>query len=133
MVALDPQTHEMTFANAGHGPALHFERASGRFHPLESTGLPIGFDSDDTISAGRTIRLAPGDVVLLATDGVTDNMLVEELSDIVRAAPSPSDAAEKTNGVVEGRLGQGGVPEQLGRRFRHDDRTAIFRFFPPAA
>ena len=74
MVALDSQTHEMTFANAGHAPALHFERASGRFHSLESTGLPIGFDSDDTISAGRTIRLAPGDVVLLATDGVIELM-----------------------------------------------------------
>jgi len=74
----------------------------------------------------------PGTRLVLATDGVTDNMLVEELSDIVRAAPSASDAAEKTNEVVESRLGQGGVPEQLGRRFRHDDRTAIFRFFPPA-
>jgi serine/threonine protein phosphatase PrpC len=93
----------------------------------------IGANETLTNLARAELPVEPGTRLVLATDGVTDNMLVEELSDIIRAAPSASDAAEKTNEVVEGRLGKGGVPEQLGRRFRHDDRTAIFRFFPPAA
>ena len=71
----------------------------------------------------------PGSRLVLATDGVTDNVMASELADMVRAAATPEEAAEKVNALVEARLNEGQVPEQLGRRSRHDDRTAIFRFF----
>ena len=73
--------------------------------------------------------IEPGTRLVLATDGVTDNILAGELADIVRAAGSADVAAEQVNSTIGGRLEEGRVPEQLGRRFRHDDRTAIFRFF----
>lgn len=72
MVALDPHTHELTFANAGHGPALHFHRGSGTFSPLKSTGLPLGFATDYRVPAGNTVHLEPGDLLLLATDGTIE-------------------------------------------------------------
>ena len=75
------------------------------------------------------IDVPPGSRLVLATDGVTDNVMASELADMVRAAATPEEAAEKVNALVEARLGEGQVPEQLGRRSRHDDRTAIFRFF----
>ena len=75
------------------------------------------------------LPVEPNTRLVLATDGVTDNMLTDELSDIIRAAGTPEEAAEKVNSTIEGRLEEGRVPEPLGRRFRHDDRTAIFRFF----
>ncbi|MGE3313468.1 MAG: PP2C family protein-serine/threonine phosphatase [Planctomycetaceae bacterium] len=72
MVALDPESHELTFANAGHGPALHFHRGSGTFSPLKSTGLPLGFATDFNVPAGNTVKLEPGDLLLLATDGTIE-------------------------------------------------------------
>lgn len=72
MVALDPRTHELTFANAGHGPALHFHRGTGTFSPLKSTGLPLGFATDFHVPAGNVVHMEPGDLLLLATDGTIE-------------------------------------------------------------
>ena len=72
MVALDPVRHELSFANAGHGPALHFHRATGEFEILDSTGMPIGFTDDYAVPQGPMIDLEPGDLLLLATDGAIE-------------------------------------------------------------
>ena len=74
-------------------------------------------------------QVEPGSRLVLATDGLTDNVMTEELADMVRRAASPDDAADQVNRAVETLLQEGRMPEQLGPRFRHDDRTAIFRFF----
>ncbi len=91
MVALDPQTHEVTFANAGHGPALHFSREPQTFRKLNSTGLPMGFLTDFKMPRGQPISLEAGDLLLLATDGAIelrnnqDEMFgLERLEQIVR-------------------------------------------------
>jgi sigma-B regulation protein RsbU (phosphoserine phosphatase) len=76
MVALDPQTHEMTYVNAGHGPALLFHRDTRTFQSLKSTGLPLGFISDFSPIAGLKLTMGPGDLLMLATDG-----LIELLND----------------------------------------------------
>jgi hypothetical protein len=57
--------------------------------------------------------------------------LIDDLADMVRKAVSPEEAAININGTIERYLEEGRMPERLGRRFRHDDRTAIFRFFDP--
>ncbi len=72
IVALDPLTHELTLANAGHAPALYFERATRKFHPLSSTGPPLGFTSDFVIPNGPKLKMAPGDLLVLATDGAIE-------------------------------------------------------------
>lgn len=130
------QDDKLHVISAGDSPVFHIigdsiRQISGRMGGFLHVGVAKAIGANETLTnlARAELAVEPGTRLVLATDGVTDNMLVEELSDIVRAAPTPCDAAEKTNGVVESRLGQGGVPEQLGRRFRHDDRTAIFRFF----
>ena len=71
--------------------------------------------------------------LVLATDGLSDNILIEDLTNIVRRAKSPEDAAQETNNTVESFLQPGRMPAGLGRRFRRDDRTGIFRFFGTAA
>lgn len=72
MVALDPHTHRMTYANAGHGPALHFSRESGVFQVLGSTGLPMGFAGDFGLPRSAHLQMEPGDLLLLATDGAIE-------------------------------------------------------------
>lgn len=72
IVALDPRTHRIEFANAGHAPALYFERSTGRCRELESTSLPLGFLEDSPIPLGEPVKMAPGDLLLLATDGAIE-------------------------------------------------------------
>ena len=75
LVSLDPQTHEVRFANAGHAPALHLEAETASFRRLDATRLPLGFPR---LLSGETdphLSLAPGDMLVLGTDGcieVTD-------------------------------------------------------------
>ncbi len=49
---------------------------------------------DMRIEVGSPITLAPRDTVLLASDGLFDNLLLEEIIDIVRAGPLPKVAEE---------------------------------------
>jgi len=72
MVALDANDHTITFANAGHGPALHYQRATDEFTHLDSTSPPLGFVFDHHIGAGPGFELAPGDLLILATDGAIE-------------------------------------------------------------
>ena len=69
MLALDPKTHTVSFANAGHGPAMHFHRATQRFDQLRTMSVPLGVLPKLNVPASETIVVEPGDLLLLATDG----------------------------------------------------------------
>ncbi len=72
MAALDPRTHELTYVNAGHGPALLFHRNIREFETLKSTSLPLGFLTDFTTHPGWKLTMGPRDLLILATDGVIE-------------------------------------------------------------
>jgi sigma-B regulation protein RsbU (phosphoserine phosphatase) len=55
--------------NAGHPPPLHLH--GGSLDPIARTGLPLGAMRRSTF-VSREIRLAPGDRLILYTDGVTE-------------------------------------------------------------
>src|SRR5579883_319791 len=68
---LDTRTGELQFANAGHNPPYVFN-SDGTFRPLEDKGGPMlglfpGLKYDAAIT-----RLAPGECILVYTDGVTE-------------------------------------------------------------
>ena len=67
--------------------------------------------------------------MVLATDGVTDNVPGAELVELVRGMPSPEESSLQVKSLVEARLQPGAALPQPGSRYRHDDQTAIFRFF----
>lgn len=71
---LDVANHRWTYANAGHAPALHYQKASDTFRELESTGLPIGVLDDPTYPCGEAAQLAVGDLIVLTTDGIVEAM-----------------------------------------------------------
>jgi sigma-B regulation protein RsbU (phosphoserine phosphatase) len=71
---LDPQRNQLEFANAGHGPALHYQASSRGFRHLESTGLPLGVLDDCDCPLGPVIDLAPNDLIVLGTDGIVEAM-----------------------------------------------------------
>ncbi len=71
---VDPATHRVQFANAGHAPALHFRRATGEFTCLESTGLPLGVLDKASCPLGPELIMEPGDLIVLGTDGLVEAM-----------------------------------------------------------
>ena len=108
-----------------------FQQLAGRVGGFLHAGVARAVGSADTLSNLNRAEIVPaaGDRLVLASDGVTDNLMVGELVDMIRAASTPDEAAAQVNGAVASRIEEGALPAQLGRRFRHDDRTGIFRFF----
>ncbi|HUE13861.1 MAG TPA: GAF domain-containing SpoIIE family protein phosphatase [Planctomycetaceae bacterium] len=72
LVALDPAMHELTYCNAGHGPALLYHRATESFQVLNSTSLPLGFLTEFGTRDGSKLVMGPGDLLVLATDGLIE-------------------------------------------------------------
>jgi sigma-B regulation protein RsbU (phosphoserine phosphatase) len=118
----DRTRRTLTFASAGHPPALVIAR-DGTVHELAATGPAIGWTLDAEYTENK-IPLAAGDVVVLCSDGITETLLPSgecfgagELSRVVRDA-SQSSAAALVSAVLAAldRAG-GGEPE--------DDRTLV--------
>ena len=72
LILLDAKRHQLTIVNAGHmGPLIR--RAGGRMEVVgqDRSGPPLGVVEDQAYEA-VTAKIAPGDVVVLYTDGLTD-------------------------------------------------------------
>jgi sigma-B regulation protein RsbU (phosphoserine phosphatase) len=72
VAVLDPATHRITLCNAGHLPVLA-RRADGTVQELAGDlgGLPLGMASGSEYGTCE-IELAPGDAIVLCTDGITE-------------------------------------------------------------
>ncbi len=95
---LDLKNQTLQYANAGHNPPM-VRRASGAIESLTKTGHALGV-FDELQMSKRTITLAPGDAVVLYTDGVTEahNLQSNEMygTDHLTAAlnAAPAEASE---------------------------------------
>lgn len=67
---LDRAQSTFTSTNAGHNPPLVF-RASGDIERLEAGGLIIGFLPDQEYKQ-ESLKIGPGDIIVLYTDGITE-------------------------------------------------------------
>lgn len=73
MCVLNPETHALTVVNAGHLPPV--VRTSGgavRVLSTEFSGLPIGI-TDELTYKQQVLDLAPGNLVAIFTDGITES------------------------------------------------------------
>ncbi len=76
----------------------------------------------------KSVTLRPGDGLVLATDGLINNVFPEEVAQIVAAAATPQDAVLAIQVLVaEKRRRHQGRNDSYGT-FHEDDQTAIFRF-----
>jgi serine/threonine-protein kinase RsbW len=66
---LYPETGDLVVASAGHYPPLLVQRTSASYVPVPP-GVPLG--STGAGAANVHVRLEPGDLVVLYTDGVID-------------------------------------------------------------
>lgn len=67
---LDPAAAELTYASAGHGPMLFYNRADDRFTEAAATSLPLGVLPDTDYAETICHALAPGDFAVITTDGI---------------------------------------------------------------
>ncbi len=103
---LNPKTHELTIANAGHMPPL-LRHASGEVEQVgrEIGGLPLGVVPDQVFRE-TVVPLKPGDTFVAFTDGITEAMNpkldlygVKLLSKYL--ADGPADPEELVQGVIQ--------------------------------
>lgn len=91
LAILDPNSQSLTYS-AGGQPAYHFS-ASGNVTRLDNSGMVLGLLDDAVFPPGERISLLPGDLILVATDGLHEThasdgtMLgMERVFEIVRAS-----------------------------------------------
>lgn len=70
-VTLEPENGRMIFANGGHSRPLWHRHRANEIVEVRSDGIILGTFEDISIEE-KEITIAPGDVLLFYTDGVTD-------------------------------------------------------------
>jgi serine/threonine protein phosphatase PrpC len=102
---------------------LFVSRTSG-FSPLGPTRA-IGISKQLGTLYRVEVPLAPGDRVVLATDGIMELLPRHELVEVVRTAASPDAAVAQLHHLLATRQ----AAAQASGQGRRDDWTAIVRFF----
>ncbi|MBX3743732.1 MAG: SpoIIE family protein phosphatase [Verrucomicrobiae bacterium] len=130
LIRLDPATGTLVHASAGHPPALLLD-AGGRVRSeLRRTGGPLGFGMGAAHRSVQPIRMMPGEILVLYTDGILEahptangfeaegDFGLERMLDVVRAhAERP--AAEIVRALCEA-AGRYAGPEPID-----DDLTVV--------
>ena len=127
---------KIQIVSAGDSPVILIDKEghrklSGNVGGFLHVGVARAIGASEGLGQTAQVEITPaaGDRILVATDGITDNMSIEELAEVIRNASTPEQAADTIEETIKGRLQEGRVPETIGVRFRYDDRTSIIRFF----
>jgi sigma-B regulation protein RsbU (phosphoserine phosphatase) len=124
LVAVDPESHVLTVVKAGHPEPL-VRRASGAIEPVgrEGAGPPLGV-TPRSVYKPVAVRLAPGESVILYTDGVIESMDrerrpfgMEQLLEV--AAKAPQGAAAAGEAILAA------VRDHATDRSQYDDITIV--------
>ena len=67
---LDPTTHTVRYHAGGQGPLLVYRAATGACEWLDASTFPMGIVADVDFDEPNPIRLRPGDVLGLISDGI---------------------------------------------------------------
>jgi serine phosphatase RsbU (regulator of sigma subunit) len=109
---LDTSAQQLTYASAGHSGA--YLRRGDRVEQLPVTGSIVGIETG-TPYTSNTIALAAGDLVLLATDGLTEahetgGALLDDSGAMALLATAPSEPQACADELVEAvRTRSGGI------------------------
>ena len=114
---LDPVSRTLCLASAGHLPPVVVAPGGGATVLDVDPGLPLGVGGGDFVE--QTVRLEPGSMVLLYTDGLVESRTApvdEGIAQLVAALADPVESAE---------LACARVLRALGRPGDQDDDTAV--------
>lgn len=118
------------YVNAGHCPPLHLRAVDGSVHQLMPTGGILGIIEDQPFSVDN-VNLAPGDYLVLYTDGITEACDAsgetygeERLTTILREARGAT--AEKLAHAIVDAVTQ----YSSGARYTDDRTVVVIRRLP---
>jgi sigma-B regulation protein RsbU (phosphoserine phosphatase) len=119
----DPATGELEYINAGHNLPL-LREASGNIVKLQEGGLPIGIVERTPYSMGRRI-LAPGDLLLVYTDGLVEaeNAREEQFGEARTIAWISSESAADVKASLDRLTNQ--LQGFVGTTVQADDITCL--------
>jgi phosphoserine phosphatase RsbU/P len=124
-VLLDPATHRAQMVSAGHGPLFRCIASHGELVESGADGLPFGLLPDSEYGPANDFSLAPGDSVLLVTDGLFEwtnsageSFGLERLRDTILSL-SNAPATEMIAGLYER------AREFIGDLPQEDDVTIV--------
>lgn len=135
LARLDPAAARLEVVSAGQGPILRWIEAERRVEIEPADTWPLGVMGDLGGPTARTVDLAPGDMVVVVSDGI-----IEEIG-----AGGDAFGTDRTAALVAERAaardGAGAVAEAIraaaeahsGGRPAADDRTVLVLRRPPAA
>ena len=125
VVFLDPASARVKVLSAGHGPIFWYRRATDSVESLEAHGIPLGMIAGVGYEHGTEGRLAPGDFIALATDGVHEweNPEGEEFGLARLEAVLRRSRDRSAEGVVGGLLAA--VADFCKGTRQKDDLTAV--------
>lgn len=72
IIAIDSESGEMWYLNAGHNLPLHYRRSDNKTKSLTCSGPQLGLKEDHEFEV-RTSRIEKGDYLLMYTDGLLEN------------------------------------------------------------
>ncbi|MFG0319358.1 MAG: SpoIIE family protein phosphatase [Planctomycetota bacterium JB042] len=72
VAVLDPREKSFVYANAGQNAPALLKREGGKAIELERTGVALGIDGGGGYEVKGPITFAPGEMLLLATDGILE-------------------------------------------------------------
>ncbi len=80
---LDPATHVVNYHSGGQGPILHFRAADEQCDWYKPTNFPVGIMEIDDKQESADLKLEPGDILALISDGVYEynNTAAEEFGE----------------------------------------------------
>jgi serine phosphatase RsbU (regulator of sigma subunit)/anti-sigma regulatory factor (Ser/Thr protein kinase) len=117
---IDPASGAMRYANAGHN--LPYRCRDGAVQQLDARGMPLGLMPGSTYDEHQDV-LAPGDVLVLYSDGITEQhdaagemFGFERMAAVVRDAPSGT-------GLVDGCMAE--LTAFSGEVEQEDDITLV--------
>jgi sigma-B regulation protein RsbU (phosphoserine phosphatase) len=80
LAKLVPRTRTLVYASAGHQTAYLLNAAGSVKQALPSTSIPLGIMAEMDFPASPEVRLEPGDIAFLATDGIVEARSPEGLA-----------------------------------------------------
>lgn len=122
--------------NVGDSPAYLFRDGSAEElatldkDPYSLVGITqsVGDGSELTYHRKQT-TLKPGDRLVLATDGVTDNIYPNEFYEhVIKDAGSPGEAVSRLERLLKEKRRKNEGREDFFKEFKNDDQTAIIQF-----
>lgn len=106
-MSYEPDSGRLTYARAGHPAALHLARGRGSVTALAPDGFAVGFFNDSDYVT-QTVELAPGDLAVLYTDGISEAQNrskqqygQQRLGDVLTVIASGTGAAESMTAILQ--------------------------------